>query len=503
MPGSPPVADGLATVAESAGLAVRQESLVWLAGGVALAAARRCRDGDEGGEEVLVAMAAQPADLECLEGEVTTMGASAVLVGPRTARNVAALRGLAPWLQPQPLGLACSFGFGDRLGIATPGHVAALRATGAPVAPIFAQQSARENERSGRTPRQVLDDATWGAFAAGWQDAHGADADHLKTIADVEAWVAEGYTFFTFDPGDHVDAGADELPDADLAAALERLPWEALEDSPRSLLKRYRDCSLELDDRTIAFEGAAVARAAVKYGPAIAHTSSLYRRLRALAGGVVDVEVSVDETATPTTPLQHAYVALELTRLGVRWVSLAPRFVGRFEKGVDYVGDLAAFEMDCALHASIARSVGPYKLSLHSGSDKLSIYPALRRSAGDLVHVKTSGTSYLEALRTVARLDPALFRQAYGLARERYPEDRASYHVSGRLEATPAADEPAGAELPALLDDPGVRQILHVTFGSVLGRLGDRLLAALSRGADAYADDLELHFVRHLQALGL
>jgi tagaturonate epimerase len=499
MPGSPPAADTLAGVAESAGLAVHQESLVWLPGGMVLGAARR----GEQGEEVLVAMAAEPAALTSLDGEVTTSAASAVLVGPRTARNVAALRGLAPWLEPRPLGLACSFGFGDRLGIATTGHIAALRATGAPVAPIFAQQSVRENERTGRTPGQVLDDATWGAFAAGWQDAHGADADHLKTVADVEAWVAEGYTFFTFDPGDQVDAGADELPEAELGSALERLPWQALEDTPRSLLRRYRDRTLELDDRTIAFEGAAVARAAVKYGPAVAHVMSLYRSLRALAGGVVDVEVSVDETATPTSPLQHAYVALELARLGVRWVSLAPRFVGRFEKGVDYAGDLTAFEMDCALHASIARCVGPYKLSLHSGSDKLSVYPALRRSAGELVHVKTSGTSYLEALRTVARLDPALFRQAYGLARERYPVDRASYHVSGRLEATPAADRPADAELPALLDHPGVRQILHVTFGSVLAGLGDRLLDALRRGADAYAEDLELHFVRHLDALGL
>ena len=82
----------------------------------------------------------------------------------------------------------------------------------------------------------------------------------------------------------------------------------------------------------------------------------------------------------------------------MKLVSLAPRFIGDFEKGVDYKGDLAALETSLADHAAIAEMLGPYKLSLHSGSDKLSMYPAFARATKGRFHVKTAGTSYLEAL---------------------------------------------------------------------------------------------------------
>ena len=93
----------------------------------------------------------------------------------------------------------------------------------------------------------------------------------------------------------------------------------------------------------------------------------------------------------------------------MKLVSLAPRFIGEFEKGVDYKGDLKAFEKSLADHAAIAKKLGPYKLSLHSGSDKLSIYPAFARATAGLWHVKTAGTSYLEAVRAVARHNADLF----------------------------------------------------------------------------------------------
>ncbi len=105
------------------------------------------------------------------------------------------------------LGLSPSFGFGDRLGLATPGHIAAVRSTR--FAPVFAQQSVRENARTGRTPQQVLDDARRAVEAAGWDAPWGADADHLKTLADLPPFVAAGYTFFTVDPGAYVENGAD------------------------------------------------------------------------------------------------------------------------------------------------------------------------------------------------------------------------------------------------------------------------------------------------------
>ncbi|MDQ3793563.1 MAG: tagaturonate epimerase family protein, partial [Actinomycetota bacterium] len=242
--------------------------------------------------------------------------------------------------------------------------------------------------------------------------------------------------------------------------------------------------------------------AAAKYGRAVAHAMALYRHLQeAMGDRPFEVEVSVDETASPTTHAQHLYIANELSRLGVEWVSLAPRYVGRFEKGVDYIGDVARFEEDFALHAAIARRFGPYKLSLHSGSDKFSIYPTAVRQTRGLVHLKTAGTSYLEALRTVAVLDTDLFREIYAFSLERYEEDRASYHVSASLEKAAAPEDVAGKDLPALLDRFDEREILHVTFGSVLTRedLRDRLMGALATHPEDYAGNLEKHFLRHLE----
>ena len=124
-----------------------------------------------------------------------------------TAVNAATLRTRLPWLNPVPLGRQTSFGFGDRLGSATPGHIASLRAAiqNKPIAPIFAQQSVRENTRTGRTPQSVLDDAMWGIFQEGWREPWGADADHVKEVADLAPFVAAGYTFYTIDPSDYVD----------------------------------------------------------------------------------------------------------------------------------------------------------------------------------------------------------------------------------------------------------------------------------------------------------
>ena len=133
------------------------------ASGAELALGRVGRSADR----LVVSLPDGPSELRHdLEGETTSAG---VLVGPRSSRNAAALRKHLPWLRPRPLGLRTSAGLGDRLGLATPGHVRALRAVGGGIAPIFAQQSIREMTRTGRTPQQVMDDATWGVFAEGWQ----------------------------------------------------------------------------------------------------------------------------------------------------------------------------------------------------------------------------------------------------------------------------------------------------------------------------------------------
>jgi hypothetical protein len=422
---------------------------------------------------------------------------SGALLCPLTAANAAALRARLTWLRPVPLGLQTSAGYGDRLGLATPGHVRAARKTD--IAPIFAQQSVRENARTGRTPQQVLDDAMWGVFQEGWRRPWGADADHLRTPADVEAFAASGYTFYTIDPGDHVDNAAHTAPPAELEAKVQALPWDALQDAAHAMEQRYLGRPFDLIDRSLSFDKEALWRAAAKYGRAVAHAAGMYGYLADRLGKQsFELEVSVDETDTPTSPQEHFYIARELKRLGVRWVSLAPRYIGRFEKGVDYIGDLLQFEAELAQHAAIARILGPYKLSMHSGSDKFSIYPIVARLTEGLVHLKTAGTSYLEALRAVAQMDPALFREILTYSQQRYDTDRATYHVSAQLANVPAPETLGDADLSGLLEPFDSRQVLHVTFGSVLDRFGNRLLETLQEHEEVYHTILEAHFQRHL-----
>jgi hypothetical protein len=419
-------------------------------------------------------------------------------VGLLTPANAAVLRKKLPWLRPQPLGLQTSAGFGDRLGLATPGHVWAARRF-REIAPIFAQQSVRENARTGRTPQQVLDDAVWGLFQEGWREPWGADADHLKTTSDVDAFVAAGYTFYTIDPGDHVDNDAHTASPEALRGKIHALPWDELEDTPEGLHGRYLDRPFEVEKFILEFDRMTLARAAAKYGRAVAHTVRMYRYLVDRMGeDGFELEVSVDETETPTSPEEHFYIASELRRLGVEWVSLAPRYVGRFEKGVDYIGDLDEFKSELAQHAAIARAFGPYKLSIHSGSDKFSIYPIIAELTQGLVHVKTAGTSYLEALRTIAQADPGLFREILTFARARYETDRATYHLSAKLDNVPAQEALSDADLPDLFNQFDARQVLHVTFGSVLDQFGERLLAPLREHEEVYYKSLESHFNRHL-----
>jgi hypothetical protein len=456
-----------------------------------------CR-GDDGSPELLAVQG------DATGFEDTHPGLAGIVLCPLTSTNAKVLRSRLPWLSPMPLGLRTSAGFGDRLGLATPGHVRAIRQvdeTARSVAPIFAQQSVRENARTGRSPQQVVDDATWGLLQEGWREPWGADADHLKTPAAVESFVAAGYTFFTIDPSDYVDDGAHTASAAELESKVMALSWQDLEDTQQDLESRYSGAP---------FDREALWRAAAKYGRAVGHTVEMYRHLASrMENRAFELEMSVDETDSPTSLAEHFYIASEIRRLEVPFVSLAPRFVGSFEKGVDYIGDLDTFATEFARHAALARELGPYKLSLHSGSDKFSIYGIAARLTktgssdlpGALLHLKTAGTSYLEALRTVAQVDSSLFREILTFARERYENDRATYHVSAQLSRLPEPLSLSDAELPGLLEQFDSRQVLHVTYGSVLDRFGDRLQMTLRQHEGTYCALLQSHFAKHLSPI--
>ncbi len=422
---------------------------------------------------------------------------------PACYETAVALHRALPFTGPRPAGLATSIGCGDRLGMATPGHVRAVRKTR--VVPFFAQQSIREMERTDRTPEDVINDSTWGVFQEGWRAGYGADADHLKTKADIDRCLAAGFTFYTFDPREHVDNAAHTDDLSTLRLKVDALPWDRLADDAMAMRERYLRTFSIADELTISFDEETLLRAAAKYGRALAHVADLYRHLRKRMGDrPFEVEVSVDETDTTTSPEEHFFIARELARLGVRWVSLAPRYVGRFEKGVDYIGDLAELDAAVARHAAIARHCGPYKLSIHSGSDKFSVYPIVARHTQGMMHLKTAGTSYLEALRAVALIAPPFFREILDFAFDHYAEDRATYHVSADPARALCHQDLADDELPSVLDNFDNRQILHVTYGSVLatqekGGFRERLYALLTGDEETYYTLLEKHFDRHLE----
>jgi len=389
-----------------------------------------------------------------------------------------------------------------------------MQCAGGGILPIFPQQSIREMARTNRTPRQVMDDALAGAKAAGWAGVTGADADHLKTPEDINVTAAAGFTFFTIDPSGDVDQHADNYNEALLctqfAAVQGQVPW----------LADYRGKSVTLSTGAkIEFTEPVLERAAVKYGRAINTAVRLSDHIRKTCEGLgqgYEIELSVDETEQPTTLAEHFLIADQCLNRGMKLVSLAPRYIGDFEKGVDYKGDLAALRLSLANHAAIANLLGPYKLSLHSGSDKLSIYTDFARATQGRFHVKTAGTSYLEALRVVARHEPALFRQLVAFSRERYDTDKATYHVSATLASAPTADQvshirelerhylelwsdvPAGQGFTA----PG-RQIMHCTFGSILTHadFGPLVKSVVAAHPVTYREVLADHFARHLNAL--
>ena len=378
---------------------------------------------------------------------------------PLIWENLTELRQILPHLNPSVCKGKASFGAGDRLGIVTSAHIEGFGKRD--IFPVLAQQSVRELDRTGRNWKDVMGSAIWGYVESGKKVAFGSDADHVKEENDLKSAADAGFTMFTVDPSDHI-MDLSVLSRSDISSKYNGL------DNKVSLENKYVDRIITLGNENIQIDKDRFVPIVVKYTNAIERVVSLYGFLKDYLKRPFDFEVSMDEIEEPVTSLEHYFISSELTSAGIKFNNLALRYPGRWEKAVDYMGDLDVFERQLAGHAQISNMFEGYKLSLHSGSEKFSTYKAFSRLNNGTFHIKTAGTSYLEALRVIAETDYDLFRQIFTYSFECFEEDRDSYHLTTDTSRLKGIDGMSDSRLKDYLDMRESRQVLHVTFGSIL-----------------------------------
>ncbi len=407
-----------------------------------------------------------------------------VALYPLNWDNYLKLKEVIP-ISPSPCSGERSFGTGDRLGLATAAQLSAD--SNYPVFPVVAQQSPRELQRTARSFKSVLLDAVMGVLESGYEGGWGADADHIKDEKYLIEGAEAGYTMYTLDLSEWL-VDLSKLKDVAFESAAAELS-----ELSNSIV---RDCT-DTKFAGHAASGADLVMSAVVYEKALEGVIKYDRILKSRLSEY-DLEVSIDEGARDTTPEDHLYVAEYLTKSGVNFTSLAPKFPGEFQKGVDYVGDVAALEKSFRIHAAIANSYGGYRLSLHSGSDKFSIYPLFAEATGGRYHVKTSGTTWLQAVKLVAAEDPGFFEEMYQTSLENLSETKKAYHVSIQREDFPATVQ---GDALAFFEKPDIMQLCHISYGVLLDKYRDRLYDLLRRKETEHYGFVAGNIDRHLKLL--
>ncbi|MBE6357871.1 MAG: hypothetical protein E7057_01315 [Lentisphaerae bacterium] len=463
------------------------------------AAVLMCRDDEK---KYLLIVAAGEKDIPAgFEGEKIALNAGCIALKCELSEaNAAALRKYFPWTAPKSLrNVRTTVGCGDRLGLATVGHVRAAKKV--QISPVLAQQSIRELTMTKRTFRNVVDDACFLVFAEDYRDGYGADGDHLKTIKDIDTALAAGMPMITLDLSDVMNAAAGDWEAAQIAEAFGKLPA----DLQALVASEYAGKKFVLgDDVAVELDELTAKRCAVMYTAALDFAFQVYEHLKAARGDEFDLEISIDETSSPTLPSHHLFIVRELRRRGVEFSSLAPRFIGEFQKAIDYIGDLDEFDRQFKVHALIAQNYGNYKISVHSGSDKFAVYPTVGRETRHYLHLKTAGTSWLEAVTVISRKDPQLYRDMHQCALDNVADMLKLYHITADFNKIPALDTLSDAELPALMTMPEARQLLHINYGPILtGNLRERFFKAMHKFEADYDAQIEAHFDKHLTLLGV
>ena len=408
-----------------------------------------------------------------------------------------------------------SFGIGDRFAHQARAQLQAClqaAAAGVDVIPVW-NKSNREHLIVGSEPGSVRIAADAAVQELGWRKPYHVDADHIR-LDTVDRFVPHS-DFFTIDVADSIGRPAEP-------AAVDRFVNRHGE-----LVGRVSINQIEKPFQTTQAE---VQTIAAKYLLAVQEAGRIYRHIAQVKGADTFVtEISMDETDTPQTPPELLVILAAIADEGIPIQTIAPKFTGRFNKGVDYVGDVAQFEkefdQDLAVIAHAVKRYGlpdTLKLSVHSGSDKFSIYPVIRRAlprynAG--LHIKTAGTTWLEEIIGLAEADGdglALAKEIYGQALAHVEELCAPYATvididPSRLPPQPVVQSWTASEFVAALRhdpkcarfNPHLRQLLHVGY-KIAAKMGDRYLQLLRQCETSVARNVTNNlFERHLKPLFL
>jgi hypothetical protein len=405
-----------------------------------------------------------------------------------------------------------SLGMGDRFAHEGKAQLQAIiqaGEAGVALVPVW-NKSNREHSIIKSRPDDVRLEANTAVKALGWGGAYHVDADHIG-LATVDNFISAS-DFFTLDVADFTGKAA---------------PGNEIEQFVREQGK-YRG-SLVIPGISAPFEitDDLLRRAAAKFLLSIKEAGRIYRHICERKGDDFVTEVSVDETDTPQTPIELFLILVMLAREKVPAQTVAPKFTGRFNKGVDYVGNLAQFEKefdeDLAVISFAVRELGfpsTLKLSVHSGSDKFSLYPIINRlikkhKAG--LHLKTAGTTWLEEVIGLAEAGGEGLRIAQEIYARAYPratELIAPYApvVDINVSQLPIPDKVAkwtsNDFVMALRHDQSCkgynqqfRQFIHVSF-KVAAELGTRYTDALKKYADVISRNVTTNLLkRHIMPL--
>lgn len=411
-----------------------------------------------------------------------------------------------------PLG-KLSFGLGDRFG-----HQgrAQLRAcvlaaeAGADIVPVW-NKSNREHMFIGTDPASLRAEADSAVQALGWKKPYHVDADHIR-LETVDRFVGPS-DFFTIDVADSIGQAAEP---AEVEAFIERHPELAGE-----IVIPHLAGPLNIPL-------AEIKRVANKFLLAARDAGRIYRHIAAAKGAKNFItEVSMDETDSPQAPHELLIILAALADEQIPLQTIAPKFTGRFNKGVDYAGDVRQFEKefneDLAVIAFAVRQYGlppSLKLSVHSGSDKFSIYEPMRRALTKFnagIHVKTAGTTWLEELIGLAEAGGdglEIVREIYASAYDHVDEFCAPYAAvinidRAKLPDVAAVNRWSSEQFVAALRhdqqhplfNPSFRQLLHVSF-KLAAKMGDRYYRALQKHEPVIARNVtENLLIRHIRPL--